>query len=71
MLLNRGAVTLRRYWSARLPDTTEPVMRSGQCYEYFLEGFIARDFIDDLGAPSNSVSVEVCERLIRYAIYNA
>jgi len=46
-------------------------MRSGQCYEYFLEGFIARDFIDDLGAPSNSVSVEVCERLIRYAIYNA
>jgi hypothetical protein len=53
------------------PATTEPVMRSGQSYEYFLEGFIARDFIDDLGAPSSSISVEVCERLIRYAIYDA
>jgi hypothetical protein len=53
------------------PDTTEPVVRSGQRYEYFLEGFLARDLLDDLGASSDSLSVEICERLIRYATYDA
>jgi hypothetical protein len=53
------------------PDTTEPVVRSGQRYDYFIEGSIARDCLDDLGASEGPVSKEVCERLIRYAIYDA
>lgn len=53
------------------PETTEPVVRSGVRYEYFLEGFIAREFLEDLGVSVEKVSTEVCERLIRYAIDDA
>jgi hypothetical protein len=51
-------------------DRTDPVIRSGKRYDYFLEGFIARDFLDDLGASAD-VGGEACERLIRYAIDDA
>jgi hypothetical protein len=53
------------------PDATDPIFRSGKRYAYFLEGFIARDFLDDLGASINDVSQEACDRLIRYAIDDA
>jgi hypothetical protein len=53
------------------PDTTDPIVRSGRHYDYFLEGFIARDFLDDLGVSATDVSREACDRLIRYAIYDA
>lgn len=52
------------------PDRANSVIRSRRQYDYFLEGFIVRDFLDDLGA-SAGVSEEVCERLIRYAIDDA
>ena len=57
--------------SSESPDSTLSVIRSGKRYDYFLEGFIARDFIDALGASVADVGEEVCERLIRYAIDDA
>jgi hypothetical protein len=48
-------------------DGTDPICRSGKRYAYFLEGFIARDLLYDLGASTNDVSQEACDRLIRYA----
>ncbi|PWR22883.1 hypothetical protein [Zavarzinia aquatilis] len=56
--------------SSEPPGTTDPIIQSGKPYAYFLEGFIARDFLDDLDAPDD-VSETVCERLIRYAIDDA
>lgn len=50
--------------------TTDPIVQAGKSYAYFLEGFIARDFLDDLGAPDD-VDEAYCERLIRYAIDDA
>ncbi|WP_439392232.1 hypothetical protein ACRQ5Q_21340 [Bradyrhizobium sp. PMVTL-01] len=55
----------------RSPYATDPSFRSGKRYAYFLEGFIARDFLDDLGASTNDVSQEACDQLIRYAIDDA
>lgn len=52
------------------PETTAPIIHAGKPYAYFLEGFIARDFLDDLGA-SDDVSEANCERLISYAINDA
>ena len=52
------------------PDTTGPVIQDGQSYAYFLEGFIARDFLDDLDAPDD-VDEAACERLVRYATGDA
>lgn len=52
------------------PDTTGPIIQDRQSYAYFLEGFIARDFLDDLDAPDDAGEA-VCERLIRYAIDDA
>ena len=57
--------------SSQAPDTTDPLIRSGKRYDYFLEGFIARDFLDGIGASAENVGKEACERLIRYAIYDA
>jgi hypothetical protein len=54
--------------SKEMPNSTDPVVRSGKRYDYFLEGFIARELLDDLGASELGVSREACERLIRYAI---
>ncbi|HEX8483820.1 hypothetical protein [Sphingomonas sp.] len=52
------------------PDTTEPVKHGEISYSYFLEAFIARDFIKDYAASGEGASAtesERCERLIRYA----
>ncbi|MBR0711402.1 MULTISPECIES: hypothetical protein [Bradyrhizobium] len=57
--------------SSESPDTADPVFRAGTRYDYFLEGFIARDFLDDIGAPGADVSEAACERLIRYAVNDA
>lgn len=56
--------------SIATPDTTSPIIENGQSYAYFLEGFIARDFLDDLAAPDD-VDDAACERLIRYATDDA
>lgn len=56
--------------SSATPNTQEPVVRGGKIYAYFLEGVVARDFLDDLGAPDD-VGVAACERLIRYALNDA
>lgn len=54
------------------PDTTDSIIQSGKRYEYFLEGFIARDFLEDLGVSVDvAVDGKVCARLIRYAIDDA
>lgn len=57
--------------SNEFPDSTDPVIRSGKRYDYFLEGFIARDLLDDLGVSAPDVGEKLCERLIHYAIYDA
>ena len=52
------------------PDTAEPVDQNGRLYDYFLETFIAREFLDDYGAsPDGADATERarCERLIFYA----
>lgn len=56
--------------SRETPDTTGPIVQSGEIYSYFLEGFIARDFLEDLGTPDD-VGEAACDRLIRYAIDDA
>lgn len=43
------------------------IFQSGKRYDYFLEGFIARDFLDDLGASAADISEDACHRLICYA----
>lgn len=45
------------------PNKVEPIEQNGRRYEYFLEAFIARDFIDGLAGPAG----HACERLIEYA----
>jgi hypothetical protein len=51
------------------PDTTEPVKRGEISYSYFLEAFIARDFIKEYAAGDGASATESerCERLILYA----
>jgi hypothetical protein len=56
--------------SSEAMETTDPIIQSGKRYAYFLDGFVARDFLDDLGAPDD-VGEAACERLIRYAIDDA
>jgi hypothetical protein len=56
--------------SSGTPDTTCRIVQGGKSYAYFLESFIARDFLDDLDAPDDAGEA-ACERLIRYAIYDA
>lgn len=56
------------------PNTTEDIEFDGQTYAYFLETFIARDFIEDFKASNGSDNfseVHGCERLIQYAINDA
>lgn len=51
-------------------NSAEPVTFHGRQYDYFLEAFIARDFIEDYAASAEGASAterERCERLIRYA----
>lgn len=52
------------------PDQTHPIERNDRSFEYFLEAFIARDFLEDLiasGAAEGVSEQQRCERLIRYA----
>jgi len=52
------------------PQATTPVEREGRQFDYFLEAFIARDFLDDLEASGEAKTmseIERCERIIRYA----
>lgn len=51
------------------PDTAEPVKRGEISYSYFLEAFIARDFIKEYAAGEGAsvTEGERCERLILYA----
>ncbi|NMN06421.1 MULTISPECIES: hypothetical protein [unclassified Novosphingobium] len=51
-------------------NSAEPVTFHGRQYDYFLESFIARNFIEDYAASVEGASAterERCERLIRYA----
>ena len=51
-------------------NEAEPVQFHGQQYHYFLETFIARDFMEDYAATVEGAAAtesERCERLIRYA----
>jgi hypothetical protein len=55
------------------PDTTQALNIDGVRFEYFLEFFIALEFIEDYVkscsvAPSRR---QMCERLIQYAINDA
>lgn len=51
------------------PASTAPVEHEGQKFDYFLEAFIARDFLEDLTVSDPEAKSELgrCERLIRYA----
>ena len=52
------------------PQATTPVEREGRQFDYFLEAFIARDFLDDLEASGEAKilsEIERCGRIIRYA----
>lgn len=52
------------------PETTAPLERDGRQFAYFIEAFIARQFLDDLAASSDTAAmseVQSHERLIRYA----
>ncbi len=52
------------------PETTTPVQREGRQFDYFLEAFIARDFLDDLDASGDATEMSEMERydrLIHYA----
>ena len=76
---DEGTIYLAQPWAfdadavfvSPAPKTTEPVFRDGRSYDYFLEGFIARDFLEDLGVQTGEVGRDACERLIRYAIDDA
>lgn len=48
--------------SSETPDTTSPIVHAGKSYAYFIEGFIARDFLDDL-ASRDDVGEAACERI--------
>ena len=54
-------------------DSLVPVIRDGLRYDYFLETFIAFDFIEDYTASREQPfsEQEICERLIQYAINDA
>jgi hypothetical protein len=49
------------------PEQTEPIKREGRTYEYFLETFIIGEVFEGYSASED----QFCERLIRYAIYDA
>jgi hypothetical protein len=56
------------------PATTEPIEQHGQRYAYFLETFIAREFMHGYAASAEGADASAekrCERLIRYAIDDA
>lgn len=56
------------------PDATDDIERSKVVYSYFLETFIARDFLENFAGMEDGTQASeraICERLIRYAIDDA
>lgn len=56
------------------PETTEPIEQDGRSYVYFLETFIAREFMEGWEASqegSEASADQRCERLIGYAVNDA
>jgi hypothetical protein len=52
------------------PRDTSPIEENGKPFAYFLEAFIAREFVDDLvdsGDPTWESERRRCERLIGFA----
>jgi hypothetical protein len=52
------------------PDATNPIEQDGQTFDYFLEAFIAQEFLEDLAASNDAEAAsdkQRCERLILYA----
>jgi len=52
------------------PHSTAPIDRGGVRFEYFLETFLARDFLEDFAVTAegrNATQSALCERLISYA----
>jgi hypothetical protein len=52
------------------PTATGPVERDGRTFDYFLEAYIAQEFLEDLAASGeldDPSEKELCERLVRYA----
>ena len=52
------------------PVSNASVERDGTAYDYFLETFVAREFMEDLGRSeegSDASEAARCERLISYA----
>jgi len=50
------------------PDSSEPIERNGTIYSYFLEVFIAREFLEGFGVNDFKIA---CDRLIQYAVNDA
>lgn len=56
------------------PTLTDPIERDGRAFDYFLEGFLAQDFLEDLvasGEFEGASEWQLCERLVRYAQMDA
>ena len=49
------------------PEDTAPVVRDGISYQYFMETFIAREFVEDYALSDAATEEEQCKRLIQYA----
>lgn len=52
------------------PATTSPLEHDGRQFAYFIEAFIAREFLDDLAASADTVGMTEAqrhERLVRHA----
>jgi hypothetical protein len=52
------------------PTATGPVEQDGRTFDYFLEGFLAQEFLEDLvasGEFEGASEKQLCERLIGYA----
>ena len=52
------------------PDTTEPIIKAGNRYTYFLEGFVICDVLKDFGF-FDDVDSTACEKIILYAVNDA
>ena len=74
----RATVYVARPWSPQAsaivvspaPDRNDPIQRDGEAFDYFLEGFLVQEFLEDLAASGEfgaASEPELCERLIRYA----
>lgn len=52
------------------PEAAEPIQQDATSYDYFIETFIAREFLEGFAASEEGASATErhrCERLIRYA----